>query len=221
MARTLDDLRETMLTASADGPDGAHRAADVRRRIKRGDRLRLTAVAAATTAAVAAGVLALPLIDGDAGKTSPALVLTASDPVPELPAKIWGMPRIGARQFTTTGQRIRVRFTPTGDNTLIVIRCAPGFTMAQWHNGSLSSTGECRPHGDLFGATSLSGPEGGHLTPGRPFTLEVAILHGRPQRELDPLDPPGIERYVRDQRVGKGTWSIGVYSGTCNGRNCH
>jgi hypothetical protein len=220
MARTLEDLREAMLAASANGPDSAHRAADVQRRVRQGDRLRVTAVAAATAAAVAIGAIAMPLF-GDDGKTSPAFVLTASDPVPELPTKIWGMPRIGARQFTTTGQKISVRFTPTGDNTLIVIRCAPGFTMAQWHNRLLSSTGECQPHGDLFGATSLSGPSGGRLAPGKPFTLEVAILRGKTQRELDPLEPPDIERYVAGQRVGTSTWSIGVYSGTCTGRECH
>lgn len=168
MNPTLDDLRETLKSASANIPDNTRRAIDIRRRIRRGNRIRLAAAAAS---AVAIGVIAMPLSGDMSGQTGPAYTLTATDPVPELPMERWGMPRIGAKQFPTTG-RVRIRFTPTGDDTLVIIRCTGGFSSAEWYDGLLLATSGCTPKGDVLGSQSLFTPtqvisSGGNPSPSR------------------------------------------------------
>jgi hypothetical protein len=220
MNPTLDDLRETLESASAHLPDNARRATDVHRRIRRGNRVRLAAGSAAAVSAVTIGVIALPPSGDESGQTGPVYTLTASDPVPEPPMERWGMPRIGARRFPTTG-KVRIRFTPTGHDTLIIIRCAKGFTAAQWENGLLVGSGPCAPEGEVLGMTSLSTRTAGPLKPGKPVMLEVGLAKGS-----IPEDPPSADeeaqftRLLASQPPVTTSWAIAVYSGECAGPEC-
>jgi len=218
MNPTLDDLRETLESASAHIPDNTRRAIDIRRRIRRGNRIRLAALSAAAVSAVTIGVIAMPLSGDMSGQTGPTYTLTASDPVPELPMERWGMPRIGAKRFPTTG-RVRIRFTPTGDDTLVIIRCTGGFSSAEWYDGLLAGTGECTPEGDVLGAQSLFTPHASHLKPGKPVTLEVGLVKGSIPDD-PPLDPAEVDRLVASQPPVTTSWSIAVYSGDCAGPEC-
>ncbi|WP_141584017.1 hypothetical protein [Actinomadura sp. WMMA1423] len=219
MSPTLDDLRGTLESASAHLPENTRRASDVRRRIRRGNRVRLAAASAAAMSAVAAGaVIAMPPSDDTSGQSGPTYTLSATDPVPELPNTRWGMPRIGAKRFSTTA-KARIRFTPAGDDTLIIIRCAAGFTSAQWSNGLLVAFGGgCAPEGALLGMQSLSTRTSGPLKAGKPVILEVALM--KKGSLPDGADPVEVERMVAAQPPVKTTWSVAVYSGRCTGPEC-
>lgn len=223
MEATLEDLRATMADVSADGPENLHRIAEVRRRIKRGNRARLAAVATLTAAAVTAGTLTA-FSGGSENVTHPDFILSASDPAPDLATSQWGMPRIAAKQFTTTGRKLRHPVHPHRPGHArrgpLRTRLHHG-SMGQWDNGTISMTGNCQPRTRLLpGATSLNNPGSGVLRKGKPAIIEVAILHGRAESEIRGLGPPEIEQYVAQQQVTKSTWSIGVYSGACAGPEC-
>ncbi|MCO6009028.1 hypothetical protein NE236_29045 [Actinoallomurus purpureus] len=118
--------------------------------------------------------------------------------------------------------KMHLRFTPTGRNTAIVIQCTPGFNARQ-KAGNSSASGDCQRVPHLPGHVTLSEPGSGYLPPGEPVDLEAAVVPTRDlsQVTLDESVQPEdgkrmtIDQYLAKNPVGKATWSIAVYSGTC------
>ncbi|WP_433179442.1 hypothetical protein [Actinoallomurus sp. CA-150999] len=222
MTRTIHDLQAVLEETSARPPVGDDRMSGVRRKIRRNTRRRLAVNAAVSIAVLATVGVAVPRLTDRGPETEP--VAGESGP---LPARYMGMPRIAAQTYVEAGKMMRLRFTPTGRDTAIVIQCPPGFN--SWQKaGNSSDSGDCQRNHLLPGSVTLSEPKSGYLPPGDPVDLESAVV---PIRDLsrvtlsDSVQPwegkrMTIGQYLATNPVGKATWSVAVYSGTCKGSLC-
>ncbi|MFB9830890.1 hypothetical protein [Actinoallomurus acaciae] len=236
---TIEELRQVLYRASAGAPDRGGRAAEVRRRIRRGNRLRLAGGAVAGVAVLGVAALLVPDSGAGPGDTGPtttrvAAVMSASSGT-ALPEDHLGMPRVTAQRFSVSGKKMRITFTPTGPNTEITVQCRPGSIAVTWHNGRLSDSGDCNRRGSLLGDTTISAPGAGFLPVGRPVVLDVAVLPAAVRKTVA-IVPGGLSaekmriegyagkktigQYMKDAPVKKAIWSLAVYSGTCKGAAC-
>ena len=236
---TIEELRQTLDRASAGAPAGSDRAAEVRRRIRRGNRLRVAGGAVAGVAALGVAGLLVPGTGAGPRDSGPATikvaaVLSASSGT-ALPDGHLGMPRVTAQRFSVSGRKMRVTFTPTGPNTEITIQCAPGSTTVVWINGGLSGGGDCNKRGTLLGHTEISTPDAGPLPVGKPVVLDMVVLPPSAKKTVA-IVPDGlsaeklrrdgyagmktISQYLATTPVGRAIWSTAVYSGTCKGAWC-
>ncbi|GAA4630522.1 hypothetical protein GCM10023196_056200 [Actinoallomurus vinaceus] len=222
MTRTIHDLQAVLEDTSARAPGNDDRMPAVRRKIRRSARRRLAVNAAVSIAVLATVGVAVPRLTDRGPETVPA----AGESGP-LPARYFGMPRIAAQSYFEAGKMVHLRFTPTGRNTAIVIQCPPGFNAWQ-KAGNSSASGDCQRNRLLPGQVTLSEPRGGYLPPGEPVDLEAAVV---PIRDLDRVTLSEsvqpwegkrmtLGQYLATNPVGKATWSIAVYSGTCKGSDC-
>ncbi|MGV9374211.1 hypothetical protein ACWDRB_00280 [Nonomuraea sp. NPDC003707] len=126
MNHTEDDLRELLAERTAYGPGGDVDVAEIVRRGRRGRLARWGAGAALAGAAATVVIWTLP---GTA--TTPAAPVTSSSVdsaapsrVPDLPASIDGLTRIGAvlTSMSATGMDIKVK--PASHATTVVVTCA-------------------------------------------------------------------------------------------------
>jgi hypothetical protein len=236
---TIEELRRTLDQASAGAPDRSDRAAEVRRRIRRGNRMRVAGGAVAGLAALGVAGLVVPGTGARPRDTGPATinvaaVMSASSGT-ALPKDHLGMRRVAAQRFSVSGKKMRVTFTPTGPNTEITIQCTPGSTAVTWLNGGLSGGGDCNRRGALLGYTEISTPDAGPLPVGKPVVLDMAVLPPSARKRVaivpDRLSGEKLRRdgyagkktigqYLAEAPVGRASWSIAVYSGTCKGPVC-
>ncbi|GAA4582791.1 hypothetical protein GCM10023194_18510 [Planotetraspora phitsanulokensis] len=126
---TENDLRTVLAERGADGPGRPFHVAEI---VKQGRRMRLRkrVAAGATLAGIAAVItgmfgIALPLIDRETTASQPSLRLPASVQMPERMEGALGiLSLIHSEAHPFVGQRVRVTFRPTSDNTGRTIRCA-------------------------------------------------------------------------------------------------
>ncbi|GAA4506013.1 hypothetical protein GCM10023191_062560 [Actinoallomurus oryzae] len=236
---TVEELRQVLDQASADAPDRTGRVAEVRRRIRRGNRMRVAGGAVAGVAALGVAGLLVPGSGAGPGDTGPATinvaaVMSASSGT-ALPDEHLGMRRIAAQRFSVSGKKMRITFTPTGPNTETTIQCRPGSIAVTWTNGHLSGYGDCNKRGSLLGSTTISAPDAGPLPVGKPVVLDMVVLPATVRKTVA-IVPDGlsaekmriegyagkktISRYLKDAPVKKADWSAAVYSGTCKGDGC-
>ncbi|WP_067818923.1 hypothetical protein [Actinomadura kijaniata] len=234
-----EELRQTLTEASANAPTGGDRLAEVRQRIRRGNRMRLAGGALAGASALAlAGLLAPSTLtgpDADHPTTVNVAAVTSASSGRALPDTYLGMPRVTAQRFSTGGKRTRIDFAPTGPNTAITIQCPTGTIAVAWLNGRLLAYGDCHRRGDTFGWTTISAPDAGALPAGKTVALEIAVLPASTQRTVA-IVPDGlpteklrkeghtrkqtITQYLATNPTSQVTWSTAIYSGTCKSTDC-
>ncbi|MFI9846843.1 hypothetical protein ACIHFD_58160 [Nonomuraea sp. NPDC051941] len=126
MNHTEDDLRELFAERTAYGPGGDVDVAEIVRRGRRGRLARRGAGAALAGAAATVVIWTLPgtATTPAAPVTSSSVDSAASSRVPDLPASIDGLTRIGAvlTSMSATGMDIKVK--PTRNATTVVVTCA-------------------------------------------------------------------------------------------------
>lgn len=228
---TIEELRQTLDQASASAPNRIDRVAAVRRRVRRGNRMRVAGGAVAGVAALGVAALLVPGRGAGTGETSPATVnvaavMSASSGT-ALPEEDLGMRRVAAQRFSVSGKKARLTFTATGPNTEITIQCAPGFIAVDWVNGHFSNSGDCNKQGASLGLTEISTPHAGAIPAGKSVVLDMVVLPRSVAKTVAVL--PGdagssgkktISQYLAETPGGRSTWSAAVYSGTCTDLGC-
>jgi hypothetical protein len=225
MTRTTQDLRELFDDMSAGAPDSYRRTAQLERRMRRDTRRRVsTAVLAGAAALAVTGILVTEL-------NRPEL-LPATAVSEELPSSLWGMARIAAADYSVTGKTMTLDFTPTGPDTMIVVRCEPGFALMD----RVATTGDvqspCSSLPPQLGGGSLSLAPNGFLKEGRPERLRLMVVSEDTVDEAKaamggqfppgyPAPPSPKETTTLDEYLaaphseGSSPWSVAIYSGTC------
>lgn len=211
MPHTMQDLRELMEDRSAGAPHPPDRLGQVRRRIRRGARLR-AASAAVGTAGVAVAVGAfLTSAPGAGDRPRPASgpkTVELSPPRPGTPPKE-GMAALGDKFLFRVGEKTRLRIVPTGRTTLLTNRCSAEVAIYEVKEGELSGGG-CSPGSE--GSSSYLA-----TVPGRPIILDLVAL---PSRAPEPSGLKGLDAYLGAHRPVAAAWSVHVYSGTCTSETC-
>ncbi|MFB4295347.1 hypothetical protein [Actinomadura sp. NTSP31] len=220
MVYELEDLTKVMEAESARGVPSPDLLAGVRRRVRRGDRLRAAAAALAVVL-VAGAVFGVVQRQDGSGPGRHAL-----GPVPTMTGytdQIFqetaggddGMEPLKQVRFSKIRAKARFTVTPTGPFIGVALTCSGDFTVYRVVGGRFESAG-CS--GGMPGSvTSVSA-----VTPGVPITLEVAAV---PSKGAGP-GPSGmrsmadVDRYLAGGEPKRGNWSVRVYSGRCVSGRC-
>ncbi|MBO2464740.1 hypothetical protein [Actinomadura violacea] len=206
MAYDLKDLTEVMEAETERGVPSPDLLATVRRRVRRGNRLR--AAAAAFGVVLAAGT-AFGVVQGQDGSgaqkrevLAPTMAGVTNDAFPKS-RSVEGLKPLKEVRFSEFGPIARVTFTPTGVFTMYTARCdrdATWYDIAPQGPGS----GGCGSEGYLT------------TTPGVPVTLETTVLPAAAAQALgDRVTKGSLERYLSAHGTMSGAWSLRVYSGPC------
>jgi hypothetical protein len=206
---------ESVRTQAQHPPD---RLDQVRRRVRRGARIRVATGAAATALAVGLSFVFLSHLGG--GSSSP---VAAPSPAPSLtgkPASVLrgtqdGMLLIRAVKYDVLNQMARVTFTPTGPHTVIAFSCEK--IGALWEMGRLSECGN-----PPTGRTPKGEFNGGYryikTTAGVPVSIDMLATDDNSQ--ANPMDRATLDRYLSRNPRKSGGWTVAVYSGTCTSSTC-
>ncbi|MWA01763.1 hypothetical protein F8568_015555 [Actinomadura sp. LD22] len=211
MAYELKDLTEVMEARSAGGVPSPDLLDGVRRRVRRGNRLR--AAAAATGVVLAAGTVigVVQQLDGPGGPSrwqeGSAVTGAVNRAFPES-RSVEGLKPVTERRFSWYGMLTRITFTPTGPYTRFTTYCSKAATSFEVVDGDLAQA-------DCAGAQYML------TTPGVPTTVQIAVLPVDEARQFTMTDDPtGLGRFLAGRRPERGNWSVRVYSGPCKSANC-
>jgi hypothetical protein len=219
MAHELKDLTEVMEAESARGVPSPDLLDGVRRRVRRGNRLRAAAAAfgAVLVAGTAFGIVQQQ--DGNA-RGRDALAPTMTGVVnPGFPGSAGrdGMLPLKEVRFSKLRAKGWFTVTPTGPFIGTALRCSGDFMVYKERKPGLFDGGGCDKGTPDDNATSVF-----KVTPGVPITFEVVAV---------PLEDGGqgpstlgsmadIDRYLAGHGPMPGEWSVLVYSGQCDSDTC-
>ncbi|QFG22385.1 hypothetical protein [Actinomadura sp. WMMB 499] len=209
MEHDLTDLREVMenrSAARAPDPDLHER---LRRRIRRGRRIRLGAGAAA--AVLAAGVAVPVLGSTGAGpakpERAPVLAGVPDDAFTSSGPK-YGMAPLREVRYSSIVRKARVTYTPTGPDTMVEYRCdAPSKVYEVLPGGGLSGGG-CDENDSFEGYR--------HDEEGVAVTYQAVVV----PLDVDLRSVAELDRYVEEHSPAPGRWSVRIYSGECTAEAC-
>jgi hypothetical protein len=206
MSTNMQDLRAVMEAADA-GTGPADRLELIRRRVKRTRRVQLTAGAAATAITLGAVFALMP---GLGGETTPAVTMTGSA-ASGYPQTLQGLPLVKAVKYDRLRERAKLTIMPTATTTIISLDCdQPVMIFSETRNipSSTSCLGSAPGHGFQQAIETEAGV---------PLTVDLVAL---PQAEAVQRDPQRIDKIALKGGPTPGTWSVGVYSGTCARWDC-
>ncbi|KAB2372032.1 hypothetical protein [Actinomadura montaniterrae] len=211
MAHDLKDLTAVMEAESARGVPSPDLLDGVRRRVRRGNRLR-AAAAALGVVLVAGTAFGAVQRFGPGGSADPeqrgSAITGAVDRAFPKSRSVQGLKPVTERRFSWYGRLARITFTPTGPYTMFTTYCSNGATSFEVMNGDLANA-------DCGGAQFML------TTPGVPTTVQIAVLPADEARRFDMTDDPAaLDRYLAGREPRRGNWSVRVYSGPCTSANC-
>lgn len=238
MNHTEDDLRELLAERTAYGPGGDVDVAEIVRRGRRGRLARWGAGAALAGAAATVAIWTLPgtVTTPAAPVTSSSVESAAPSRVPDPPASIDGLTRIGAVLNTMSATGMDIKVKPARNATTVVVicanpqswvvtaveggragqvtRCQGGMARHTYDGGSLPSTwsaGRQSIRVWVFPPTELIGQaslDGCAVVDKRKGTCDGRYV----AQELVRYDV-ALE-LAADLGARPGTWSAGVYDGS-------
>ncbi|MDL4817564.1 hypothetical protein [Actinomadura opuntiae] len=218
MAHQLKDLTEVMEAESARGLPSPDLLDGVRRRVRRGNRLR--AAAAALSVVLVAGT-AFGIVrqqDGsDRGRQALAPTMTGvtNEAFPRS-APEEGMQPLKEVRFSKLLARARLTVTPTGPFMGTRLKCSGDFMVFMTVRGA-NAGGGCGTGSPDANSTSLY-----QVTPGVPITIDVvAVPSAAYDRAPDAFDATAdLDRYLKSHTPAPGDWSLRIYSGQCDSEHC-
>ncbi|WP_433473834.1 hypothetical protein ACQPZP_34275 [Spirillospora sp. CA-142024] len=221
MALELKDLTEVMEAGSARGVPSPDLLDGVRRRVRRGNRLRAGA-AAFGVVLVAGSAFGIVQQDGNArGRhalgPAPTMTGVVNQDFPESAGRD-GMQPLKEVRFSTLRAKGRFTVTPTGPFMGVALRCSGDFMVYKEVKPGVFDGGGCSKGSPDDSATSVS-----KVTPGVPITIEVVAVPLQDSSEQGPntlSSMADVNRYLGSHGPMSGNWSVRVYSGQCNSDAC-
>lgn len=221
MARELRDLTEVMEAESARGVPSPDLLDGVRRRVRRGNRLRAAAAAFGVVLMAGAAFGVVQQQDGNARDRHALAPMMAGVVNQDFPRSAGrdGMQPLQEVGFSQLRAKGRFTITPTGPFIGVTLRCSGDFMVYQQRENGAFSSGGCSQGSPDDNSTSVS-----KVTPGVPITIEVVALPLKDSSEQNPntlSSMIGIDRYLGSHEPTSGNWSVRVYSGQCNTDACN
>jgi hypothetical protein len=211
MAHDLKDLTAVMEAESARGVPSPDLLDGVRRRVRRGNRLR--AAAAALGVVLVAGT-AFGIVRQQDGPEAhrrevlaPTMAGVTNDAFPRS-RSVEGLKPVKEVRFSEFGRMARVTFTPTGPFTMYTSHCERDATWYVVVQEGVASSG-------CGGESYLN------TTPGVPVTVEVTALPVAVANELgEGPTVDALNRFLAARAPIRGAWSLRAYSGPCDSDMC-
>ncbi|WP_433466653.1 hypothetical protein [Spirillospora sp. CA-128828] len=221
MARELKDLTEVMEAESARGVPSPDLLDGVRRRVRRGNRLRAAAAAFGVVLVAGAAFGIVQQQDGSArGRhalgPAPTMTGVVDQDFPDSAGRD-GMQPLKEVRFSKLRAKGRFTVTPTGPFIGITLRCSGDFMVYQERERGVFDGGGCGKGSPDGNSTSVS-----KVTPGVPITIDaVAVPLKDGEQSPNALSSmAGIDRYLGSHGPMPGNWSVRVYSGRCDSDAC-
>ncbi|HEU5029381.1 MAG TPA: hypothetical protein VFV01_31035 [Spirillospora sp.] len=212
MAHDLKDLTAVMEAESARGVPSPDLLDGVRRRVRRGNRLRAGAAALGVVLAAGTTFGAVQRFGGPGGspdweQRGSAITGAVNRAFPKS-RSVEGLKPVTERRFSWYGRLTRITFTPTGPYTMFTTYCSKAATSFEVVDRELANA-------DCGGAQYML------TTPGVPTTVQIAVLPMGEARQFDMTDDPAeLDRFLAVREPKQGNWSVRVYSGPCTSANC-
>ncbi|GAA2164957.1 hypothetical protein [Actinomadura napierensis] len=210
MAHDLKDLTEVMEAESARGVPSPDLLDGVRRRVRRGNRLRVAAAALGMVLVAGTSFGIVQQKDGPEAQNrevlAPAMSGVTNAAFPKS-RSMEGLKPVKEVRFAEFGRIGRVTLIPTGPFTMYTARCERDAT---WYDVT---------HG--MASTGCGGSSYMLTTPGVPITIETAVLPVAVASKLPDGSLPGaFNRFLAARAPVPGAWSLRVYSGPCASETC-
>jgi hypothetical protein len=218
MAPSIEDLQTAMESVREQAQHPPDRLDLVRRKVRRGARIRLAGAAAATALAVGVAFVLVAPSDRSSGPSatpSPTPSLTGT-PATGFRATEQGMQLVLAVKYSVLNQTARLTFTPTGPNSLLIVSCDQEGAIYQLGTGA-SSCGYSKP-GAPPGELNDGAEDYLDTTVGVPISIDLVATRGDAQHSL--MDMATLNHYLSKTPRESGGWTAAVYSGTCTSDTC-